>query len=113
MKSSNPEAFNRAIEQIRDGKLDSMLSQMFGSEPTTADEQPTEVRRTQPGRNGRHRLLLFVAIIALAGVSLIAWGASLRQRHAEVQETEVRLIADEEQLANSLEAFDQEQKRDD
>ena len=35
MKSSNHEAFTRAIEQIRDGKLDSMLSQMFGSEPTT------------------------------------------------------------------------------
>ncbi len=35
MTSSNPEAFNRAIEQIRDGKLDAMLSEMFGSESTT------------------------------------------------------------------------------
>ena len=35
MTSSKPEAYNRAIEQIRDGKLDSMLSAMFGSEPTT------------------------------------------------------------------------------
>ena len=44
MTSSKPEAFNRAIEQIRDGKLDSMLSQMFGSEATSE----AGVRRVQP-----------------------------------------------------------------
>ena len=111
MNSPSPDEFERALDQIREGELDSMLSAMFGSKQATEDEHPTEVPHTQPGRNGRHRAALFVGLIALAGASLITWGANLGQRHTKIQETEVRLIAGEQQLENDLAAFGLEQQR--
>ena len=51
MNAQNPDDHQRAIEQIRDGKLDSMLSQMFGSDEDSESDDDSQ-SADQPRRLG-------------------------------------------------------------